>query len=298
MVKGKKCNECGSDMPWFPYFKGWRELSVEGKKLLYCPNCYQLADKNKKIEKAHPETIKALEILKKDFENGRISIESDTWRLMANKHTLDCIQDDIQHERISSEDASLLKKYDNLSKNWRNDVITSFKDGHKGVQKGECTGQITVNAPIKFIWDSWRNIGTLVKTLPDATADRIDDTHYWIKQVDPEKGDTWFETYKEVELVEPLSIVTEKIEMKVQAMGMDDSLQEINLEGKWIDYTQFEEITNSKTKITFKATFTPYKPITDYGQIFLTMFTQTNIHPTMNEEIKQQLKKFKALVEK
>lgn len=37
--------------------------------------------------------------------------------------------------------------------------------------------------------------------------------------------------------------------------------------------------------------------MTDYGKIFLAMFTQTEFHPTIKEEIQNQLKKFKELVE-
>ena len=78
---------------------------------------------------------------------------------------------------------------------------------------------------------------------------------------------------------------------------MDTSLQEVDLEGEWVDYIDFEEISKNKTKLIFRATFVPSRPMTDYGKVFLAMFTQTEFHPTMKEEIKHQLKKFKELVE-
>ena len=154
-----------------------------------------------------------------------------------------------------------------------------------------------INASIKLVWKSWRNIETLSKTLLDGSAGRIDESHFWIKRVTPETGDIWLETFEEIKLVEPTNITTQKIKIEVKAIGMDSSLQEVNLEGKWIDYIDFEMIDENRTKINFRSTFIPSEPITDYGKIFLSMFTQTKNHPTMKEEIQHQLKKLKELLE-
>lgn len=105
------------------------------------------------------------------------------------------------------------------------------------------------------------------------------------------------ETYEEIKLSRPTYIIAQKIKIEVQTTGMDSSLQEVDLEGVWIDYVDFGEISKNKTKFIFRTTFIPSKPMTDYGKIFLAMFTQTEFHPTMKEEIQNQLKKFKELVE-
>ena len=105
------------------------------------------------------------------------------------------------------------------------------------------------------------------------------------------------ETFEEIKLIEPTNISSEKIKIEVKAIGMDSSLQEIDLEGRWIDYVDFETISQNRTKLSFQSTFTPSEPITDYGKIFLSMFTQTKNHPTMKEEIAFQLKKFKEILE-
>jgi hypothetical protein len=70
-------------------------------------------------KKPHSETIDALKEIRKVLESGTVSIESDTWRMMANQHILNCIMDDIKHERISSEDAL-------------NRLLSSFHRDHAG----------------------------------------------------------------------------------------------------------------------------------------------------------------------
>jgi len=248
-------------------------------------------------KKPHPKTIEALSKIRKELERETVSIESDTWRIMANEHVLNCIMDDIQHERISSEDASMFKQYNEMTRTWREEVLTNLEEGQEGISRGECSEIVVIDAPIELVWESWRDMEVISQTLINGSAGRIDETHFWIKRVDPDKGDIWLETYEEVELNRPNHITTEKIRIEVQAIGMDTSLQEVDLEGKWLDYVDFEEAPKNKTKLIFRTTFVPSKPMTDYGKIFLAMFTQTEMHPTMKEEIQHQLKKFKELVE-
>lgn len=245
----------------------------------------------------HPETVEALEKIKEELEKGAISVEGDTWRMMANEHVLNCILDDIEHDRISSEDASAFQKYNRMMEAHREQVVSSLEKTHEGINRGECSESIIINAPIEQVWKSYRDMEIISQTLPDGSADRIDDTHFWIKRVDPDKGDIWLETYEEVELNKPTHITNQKIKIEVQTMGMEHQLSEVNLEGKWLDYIDFEQISKDKTKLTLKATFVPSEPMTDYGTVFLAMFTQTEIHPTMKEEIQQQLKKFKEQME-
>ena len=248
-------------------------------------------------KKPHPETIEALKKVRKELEKGTASIESGTWRMMANEHVLNCIMDDIKHERLSPEDVSMFHRYNEMTRSWREEVITSFEEGHKDASIGECSESVVINAPIEKVWKSWRDMNIISQTLLNGSAGRIDETHFWIKRVDPDKGDIWLETFKEVELTKPIRITTKKIKIEVQATGMDTSLQEVDLEGKWLDYIDFEEISKNETKLIFQATFVPSTPMTDYGKVFLAMFTQTEFHPTMKEEIQHQLKEFKKLVE-
>jgi len=247
-------------------------------------------------EKPHSETIEAIEKIRKELERGTVSVESDTWRMMANEHFLNCILDDIKHERLSPEDASMFQRYNEMTRSWREGVITSFEKGYKDASLGECSEIVFINAPIEKVWDFWRDIEIMSQTLLNGSAGRIDETHFWIKRVDPARGDVWLETFEEVKVERSTHITTKKIKIEVQATGMDTSLQQVNLEGTWLDYIDFEEM-NNKTKLIFRTTFTPLKPMTDYGKIFLAMFTQTEFHPTMKEEIQYQLKKFKELVE-
>ena len=248
-------------------------------------------------KKPHPETVEALEKIRKDLERGTVSVESDTWRMMANEHVLNCIMDDIQHERISPEDVSMFQRYNEMTKTWREKLITTFEEGQEDTNLGECSESVVINVPIEKVWKSWRDMGIMSQTLLNGSAGRIDKTHFWIKRVDPDKGDIWLETFEEIELIRPTHITSQKIKIEVQATGMDTSLQEVDLEGKWLDYLDFEETFKNKTKLIFRATFVPSTPMTDYGKVFLAMFTQTEFHPTMKEEIQHQLKKFKELVE-
>jgi len=248
-------------------------------------------------KKPHSETIEALKKIREELERGTVSIESDTWRMMANEHVLDCMMDDIKHEQISSEDASMFQRYNEMTRTWREDIVTGFEERQAGISMGECSESVVIDAPIELVWKSWRDMEILSQTLINGSAGRIDETHFWIKRVDPDKGDVWLETYEEVELNKPAHITIQKTKIEVQAIGMDTSLQEVALEGKWLDYVDFEETPKNKTKLIFRTTFIPSKPITDYGKIFLAMFTQTKLHPTMKEEIQHQLKKFKELVE-
>jgi len=306
-------------MPWFPWFKGWRQINVEGNNLPYCPECYQLViDIHTKTsikekeevqnvykkqmigvqrKKPHPETIEALKKIRKELERGTVSIESDTWRMMANRHILNCIMDDIQHERISSEDASMLQQYNEMTRTWKERLVTTLEETHEDTSRGECSEIIDINAPTELVWRSWRDMKIISHTLIDGSAGRIDETHFWIKRVDPDKRDIWLETYEEIKLSRPTYIIAQEVKIEVQTTGMDFSLQEVDLEGVWLDYVDFEEISKNKTKLIFRTSFIPSKPMTDYGKIFLAMFTQTEFHPTMKEEIQNQLKKFKELVE-
>ena len=247
-------------------------------------------------KKPHSETIDALKEIRKVFESGTVPIESDTWRMMANQHILNCIMDDIKHERISSEDALSFRKYNEMAKAWREEIVTTLEEGREGISRGECSEIVVIDAPIELVWKSWRDMEIVSKTL-EGSAGRIDETHFWIKRIDPDKGDIWLETFEEIELSRPNHITTRKNKMEVQATGMDTSLQEVDLEGKWLDYVDFEEIDKNKTKLILRTTFIPSKPMTDYGKIFLALFTQTEFHPTTKEEIQHQLKKFKKLVE-
>jgi len=248
-------------------------------------------------KKPHAETIEALERVRKELERGAVSAESDAWRIMANQHVLNCIMDDIKHERISSEDVSMFQQYNEMTRTWREEVVTTLEERQEGSNRGECSEIVVIDAPMELVWKSWRDAKIISQTLINGSAGRIDETHFWIKRVDPDKGDIWLETYEEIELSKPTHITTQKIKIEVQATEMDTSLQEVNLEGKWLDYVDFEETTKNKTKLTFRATFIPSKPMTDYGKIFLAMFTQTEFHPTMKEEIQHQSKRFKELVE-
>ena len=245
----------------------------------------------------HLETIEALKKIRKELERGTVSIESDTWRMMANQHILNCIMDDIQHERISSEDASMLQQYNEMTRTWKERLVTTLEETHEDTSRGECSEIIDINAPTELVWRSWRDMKIISHTLIDGSAGRIDETHFWIKRVDPDKGDIWLETYEEIKLSRPTYIIAQEVKIEVQTTGMDFSLQEVDLEGVWLDYVDFEEISKNKTKLIFRTSFIPSKPMTDYGKIFLAMFTQTEFHPTMKEEIQNQLKKFKELVE-
>jgi hypothetical protein len=245
----------------------------------------------------HSETVEALKKIRKELENGTVSVESDTWRIMANPHILNCIMDDIKHERISSEDVSVFQQYNEMTRTLREQLVTTLAETQGGASRGECSEIVVIDAPIELVWKSWRDMKIISQTLIDGSAGRIDETHFWIKRVDPDKGDIWLETYEEIELSRPTYIIAQKIKIEVQATGMDSSLEEVDLEGRWLDYVDFEEISKNKTKLIFRTTFIPSKPMTDYGKIFLAMFTQTEFHPTMKEEIKNQLKKFKELVE-
>ena len=248
-------------------------------------------------KKPHSETIEALEKIRKELEKGTVSVESDTWRMMANEHVLNCIMDDIEHKRISSEDVSMFQRYNEMTKTWRTEMLSILEEGRKDVSIGECSETVSINAPIEKVWESWRDMEIVSQTLLNGSAGRIDETHFWIKRVDPDKGDIWLETFEDVKLRRPNHITTQKIKIEVQASGMDTSLQEVDLEGKWVDYIDFEEISKNKTKLIFRATFVPSRPMTDYGKVFLAMFTQTEFPPTMKEEIQHQLRKFKELVE-
>jgi len=248
-------------------------------------------------KKPHPETVEALKGIRKELEKGTISVDSDTWRMMANEHVLKCILDDIEHDRISSEDASAFQKYNRMTEIHRENVVSSLEETHEGISRGECLETIIINAPIEQVWKSWRDMGIISQTILNGSAGRIDGTRFWIKRVDPEKGDIWLETYEEIELDRPTRITTQKMKIEVQATGMDNQLEEVNLEGEWLDYIDFEEISKDKAKLTLRATFVPSEPMAGYGKIFLAMFTQTELHPTMKEEIQQQLNKFKELVE-
>ena len=248
-------------------------------------------------KKPHPETVKALKKIRKELEMGSVSIESDMWRMMANERVLNCIMDDIQHERISSEDTSVFQRYNEMTSSLREDVMTTLEEPQEGISIGECSEIIVINRPLEQVWKSWRDAEIMTQSLINGSAGRIDETHFWIKRVDPDKGDIWLETYEEVALIKPTHITTQKIKIEVQAMGMDTSLQEVDLEGKWLEYIDFEMISENKTKLIFRTTFVPSEPMTDYGKIFLAMFTQTEFHPTMKEEIQHQLRELKELVE-
>ncbi|MDH5482326.1 MAG: hypothetical protein OEY22_05555 [Candidatus Bathyarchaeota archaeon] len=248
-------------------------------------------------KKPHSETIEALRRVRKELETGTASVESDTWRIMANEHVLNCIADDIENKRISSEDVSLFQRYNEMMMNWKKDVLSTLEEGQKDESVGECSETISINAPVEKVWEFWRDMDVISQTLLNGSAGRIDETHFWLKRVDPERGDIWVETFEEIELTKPIHITTKKTKIEVQAAGMDASLQEVELEGTWVDYIDFIEISKTKSKLIFRATFVPSKPATDYGKVFLAMFTQTEIHPTMKEEIQHQLKKFKELIE-
>jgi len=248
-------------------------------------------------KKPHPETIKAMEKVREELERGTVSVESDTWRMMANQRVLICIIDDIEHERISPEDVSLFERYNEMTRSWKEGIITTFEKGYEDANIGECLETIVINAPREKVWKSWRDMEITSQTLLNGSAGRIDEAHFWIRRVDPDKGDVWLETFEEVELDRPSHITIRKNRIEVQAIGMDTSLEEVDLEGKWLDYVDFEEISKKDTKLIFRATFVPSKPMTDYGKVFLAMFSQTEFHPTMREEIQYQLKKFKELVE-
>ena len=247
-------------------------------------------------KKPHSETVKAFKKIRKELERGTVSIESDTWRMMANKHVLNCIMDDIQNERVSSEDVSMFQQYKEMTRTWKEEVVTTFKEKQEGISRGECSETVIIDAPIEVVWKSWRDMEIISRTLINGSAGRIDKTHFWTKGVDPDKGDIWLETYEEVELDRPTHITAQKTKIEVQAAGMDTSLQEVDQEGIWVDYVDLENISKDKTRLIFRTTFIPSRPITDYGTIFLAMFTQTELHPTMKEEIQQRLKKFKEIV--
>jgi len=248
-------------------------------------------------KKPHPETVEALKRIREELERGKVSIESDTWRMMANEHVLNCIMDDIEHKRISSEDVSMFQQYNEMTRTWKKQLVTTLEETHEDTSRGECSEIIVINAPIEKVWKSWRDMEIISQTLLNGSAGRIDETHFSIKRVDPDKGDIWLETYEEIKLSRPTYIIAQKIKIEVQTTGMDSSLQEVDLEGVWLDYADFEEISKNKTKLTFRVTFVPSKPMTDYGKIFLAMFTQTEFHPTMKEEIQHQLKRLSDLVE-
>jgi len=248
-------------------------------------------------KKPHPETLEALEKVKDELKKGTVSIESDTWRIMANKQVLRCIFDDIEHERITPEDASIFKSYNEMTRNWREELINSIEEEQEGIPRGECSETIIINAPIELVWKSWRDMEITSLTVLNGSAARIDDSHFWIKRVNPYKGDVWLETYEETQNIRPTQITAQKTKIEVQAVGMDTSLQEVDLEGKWVDYVDFEMVSKNRTKLSFRTTFTPSEPITDYGKFFLSMFIQTKNHPTMKEEIQHQLKKLKELLE-
>jgi len=191
----------------------------------------------------------------------------------------------------------IFKRYNEMGRNFREDVMTSIEEDIEFTSRGECSEIVVVNTPIDVVWESWRNMEVISKTIMDGSAGRIDANHFWIKRINPDKGDIWLETYEEIKLIRPTNITSQKIKIEVKAIGMDPSLQEVDLEGKWVDYTEFEMISKHRTKISFLTTFTPSEPITDYGKIFLSMFSQTKNHPTMKEEIAFQLKKFKQILE-
>ena len=245
----------------------------------------------------HPETTEALMLVKKELETGTVSVESDTWRTMANQHVLNCIMDDIEHNRISSEDISTFERYNEMTRTWKKEILTTLKGGQKDESVGECSETISIDAPIEKVWESWRDMEVISQTLLNGSAGRVDETHFWTRRVDPDRGDIWVETFEEIELTKPGRIIAKKTKIEVQAVGMDASLQEVNLEGTWIDYIDFIEISKSSTKLIFRSTFVPSKPMNDYGKVFLAMFTQTEFHPTMKEEIQHQLKRFKELIE-
>ena len=80
----------------------------------------------------HPETTEALMLVKKELETGTVSVESDTWRTMANQHVLNCIMDDIEHNRISSEDISTFERYNEMTRTWKKEILTTLKGGTEG----------------------------------------------------------------------------------------------------------------------------------------------------------------------
>jgi len=248
-------------------------------------------------KKPYPETIEALEKVKGELEKGAIYVESETWRIMANKQVLRCIFDDIENERITPVDASIFKDYNEMARKLREELMNRVEKERAGASRGDYSDTIVINAPMESVWNSWRDMEVISQTILDGSAGRIDGTRFWIKRVTSEKRDIWLETYEEIKLIEPTSIVAQKIKIEVQAFGMDSSLQEIDLEGQWMDYTDFKKIAKNRTRIIFRTTFTPSDPITDYGKVFLSMFTQTTDHPTMKEEIAFQLKKFKEILE-
>ena len=108
---------------------------------------------------------------------------------MANEHVLNCIMDDIEHKRISSEDVSMFQRYNEMTKTWRTEMLSTLEEGRKDVSIGECSETVSINAPIEKVWESWRDMEIVSQTLLNGSAGRIDETHFWIKRVDPDKGD-------------------------------------------------------------------------------------------------------------
>ena len=127
-------------------------------------------------KKPHPVTIEALEKVKGELSKGSISIESETWRIMANKHVLRCIFDDIDHERITAEDASIFKRYNEMARKWREELMRGIEK--EVTSRGEFSETIVINAPIELVWKSWRDMDIISQVVMDGSAGRIDDCHY------------------------------------------------------------------------------------------------------------------------
>ena len=97
-----------------------------------------------KKKKPHSETLKALKKVKAEIEKGTVSIGSDTWRIMANKHVLRCIFDDIDHERITPKDASIFKKYNEMTSKLREELLSGIEE-EISTPIGECFETIVIN---------------------------------------------------------------------------------------------------------------------------------------------------------
>lgn len=108
MVRGKKCAKCEKDMPWFPWFKGWRQIEVKGKNLLYCPECYQLA-KNEQT-KMSLEEVRAHTESETVYEKGMMVSLKKALILEKNEKILDFWEGDHEARMTVTEDTWLGKK--------------------------------------------------------------------------------------------------------------------------------------------------------------------------------------------